>query len=542
MVFFWREIFSQEFLSHLKEMGKFCSIKYIQAGSQPGGNGSKCRPYNSLAQAEADLTWKTLIVLDSALALDGGILLRDGQSLIGQSQSIITNSSAARNQGNGVLVESGDVKIKNIHFRDTWASAIQYDNARDICVSNVFVTGHNQGLVIVNIAPYFSTLSQSVISVAEVAALQGQHSSDGTTSIKNLVVIDVNSGGAIFDTAINGAQRKLRIKDSRLTGIRTLLETTPVGLDDRLSIVSAFAYAGAKYQLEIRNSFLGDSLGNARFVLQQGIFMQALDGAQFDAVIKGNVIRNLFSERGLQAISIAGNSQTVLSNVTAGVHSVFIAVIKCNFLEEITGLQRNSNAIAWSTNNAITELVIKKNLMLTFLDVIDVTERGNSIASYQVDFNRASGAFSFFVIGTGTFMNDPNNLTSNVSLTDNIYTIGRRPIFVIVSRDGSVAPWNSLLINAEGNCFDGANANDTAITSVDFTNVGPRGLSNITIEAHQNNFTNYTNSVIQLSSNANINAQANWWGPVVPPVNNVPPGTVDVSNPLTAPILCVQSC
>ena len=71
--------------------------------------GSMDNPYGSLADVEADEACKTIKVLWSETALDGGILLKPGQKLEGRegprgALPVITNSNPARHGGRGVFL------------------------------------------------------------------------------------------------------------------------------------------------------------------------------------------------------------------------------------------------------------------------------------------------------------------------------------------------------------------------------------------------------------------------------------------------------
>src|SRR5437660_1323379 len=106
-------------------------VKYVQGGSCNPGDGSKKHPYNSLALAQADTSWTTLVVLASPVALDGGITMRAGTKLIGEknpvdgpvsaNQPTITNSSSALNGGNGWLV-CRNRSINRIFLADQFGS------------------------------------------------------------------------------------------------------------------------------------------------------------------------------------------------------------------------------------------------------------------------------------------------------------------------------------------------------------------------------------------------------------------------------------
>jgi hypothetical protein len=103
------------------------STWYVQADAAAGGNGSRSRPFSTLDQVEAaSRPGDTIRVLPSLRALDGGILLKDRQRLIGLgdpvtkaqkpgAQPTITNTSAARYDGDAIRLASNNV-VQNIRI------------------------------------------------------------------------------------------------------------------------------------------------------------------------------------------------------------------------------------------------------------------------------------------------------------------------------------------------------------------------------------------------------------------------------------------
>ena len=189
-----------------------CYAKYVQGGRCEPGDGSKCSPWNSLALAEADGNWKTLVVLSSPIALDGGILLKNGQKLVGEKspvdgllswdQPTITNTDLNSNGGNGVKVDSGSVVVKNIHFANTQVSAINYDNAKDLFVKNVLVTGHNQSQKPVAMG-YTDVQGRTRIYYA---GIHGQNGNNGKTTLYKIVIRNNFAGPDVYDVAKDGAE------------------------------------------------------------------------------------------------------------------------------------------------------------------------------------------------------------------------------------------------------------------------------------------------------------------------------------------------
>ncbi len=187
-------------------------VRYVQAGAQPGGTGKKECPYNSLEAAQKDTSWDTLIVLPSYEILDGSIVLRKGTTLKGTKdptcdhydarQSVITNSNATRNGGNAVVVQD-KATIKDLVFKDTYASAIVYNGAQDVTVKRVVITGHNTG----EVRYYLSSIGEDV----EVGGIFGETGRSGATTIEKVLIQDNITGTLIQEYARAGARRNVTI-------------------------------------------------------------------------------------------------------------------------------------------------------------------------------------------------------------------------------------------------------------------------------------------------------------------------------------------
>ena len=199
---------------------KLCdnTTKYVKGGLCKPGNGSKCKPWNSLALAEADTTWKTLVVLASMDQLNGGINMRPGTKLIGEKspvngpptgkQCIISNLDPTNHDGKCVFVISGDVYIKNIYFREVDNSAIDYDNARNLTVKNVLITRFNKGLYA---SPITGRHYDAILDYYVNSGINAENKNDGVTRLCRVIVKDNYSGSGLFEEVYGGANRKIYI-------------------------------------------------------------------------------------------------------------------------------------------------------------------------------------------------------------------------------------------------------------------------------------------------------------------------------------------
>lgn len=129
---------------------------FVQADAHGGGNGGLFRPYNSLAQVEAGSgPGDTIFVLPSQGVLDGGLQLKDGQSLIGLGTQIaehfpnfphaqLTNSSGAHLSGDAVRLANNN-KVLNVHINRAFRGGILGINvANPVIEANLITDNMNQ--------------------------------------------------------------------------------------------------------------------------------------------------------------------------------------------------------------------------------------------------------------------------------------------------------------------------------------------------------------------------------------------------------------
>lgn len=521
-------------------------VKYVRAGLCQSGNGSRHHPYNSLAVAEADTTWTTLIVLSSPFLLDGGITLRPGTRLIGEKspvngslahdQPTITNSSDASNGGNGVIVKSGNVTIKNIYFKDTWASAIQYNNADDLNVSHVLATGWNQGELSAPIIP-FRNPAGDIRSSLELTALFGQTAHNGTTSLNHVVLSNGHTGGGVFDSPILGAKRKFHADNVDVSEIGSIITPAP-GLSRSANAILTFAYADTFQKILIENSSFHDfqptALSN---LIARGLSLRATNGGKVNAVVQNCFFKNIYPTGGTFGDHILGVVLTELPTRRCE----FDATIKDCFFEE-TSSENQADTMNWQTYNSISNVVYKRNTSVNVLDTLATFDDGDSITNYTVTDNNATGLDAFYFVISGTFLGNPSHMNTHVTVNNNKYVGGlfTGGLSVVSGFDGEPAPWTNLVVDMHGNCFDGQGNGFAGISAFNFAG-DQEGAGHSVVNAHDNNLTGFSHSVFQDATNVVINAQRNWWGPNGPvDVVNNPPGSVDVTNPLAAPIRCPQ--
>ena len=127
---------------------------FVKAGATAGGTGSFAAPLNSLEAVEANSAPGDVIcILPSNGTLDGGIVLKDGQALIGagndpfevdasQANVRITNSSLLTNDGHGVLLANNN-RVAGIHVVSPQGSGIFGRNSSGAEIRHVLVTAPN---------------------------------------------------------------------------------------------------------------------------------------------------------------------------------------------------------------------------------------------------------------------------------------------------------------------------------------------------------------------------------------------------------------
>ena len=137
---------------------------YVKAGAPDGGDGTKKKPFNSLADVETNsLPGDKITVLFSGMVLDGGIALKEGQHLQGKKGPggvlpQITNSSSDHLDGDAVRLTGGNNKIDHLHILDltTFGSGIASkgllfgnDDSGDFHFHDLLITGYgSRGIVL----------------------------------------------------------------------------------------------------------------------------------------------------------------------------------------------------------------------------------------------------------------------------------------------------------------------------------------------------------------------------------------------------------
>ncbi|MGH2951524.1 MAG: hypothetical protein ACRDKX_05715, partial [Solirubrobacterales bacterium] len=130
---------------------------HVSASAAPGGSGARGSPFASLRRAErVSRRGDTIVVLPSprgTAPLDGGIALKPRQRLVGAGRPVrgpvpprrsprITNTDAARNHGDGVVLARGTT-VRNLEIVGTFRGGIYGTNVADVRIARNNVSGHN---------------------------------------------------------------------------------------------------------------------------------------------------------------------------------------------------------------------------------------------------------------------------------------------------------------------------------------------------------------------------------------------------------------
>ena len=209
--------------------------------------GSKQNPYSSLAEVQADLDCVAITVLYSDTPLDGGIALRDGQSLEGKRGKkgafpVITNSSAVLNGGTGVLLALNN-ELKKLHIANTWTSGVMGSFP---------------------VQPF-----------------------GGTQFIQNLTVSGANQSGGFNAFGSSNSSIAMGVME----GLSLVIEDSDIGQAETGSI--GIAQFNGFADIRITNTIVRDQGHDPDAANSPGIAVLALNAASIDLAIVGTTVTNI---------------------------------------------------------------------------------------------------------------------------------------------------------------------------------------------------------------------------------------------------------
>ena len=200
---------------------------------------------------------------------------------------------------------------------------------------------------------------------------------------------------------------------------------------------------------------------------------------------------------------------------------------------------RNNDAagIQQRLYNSIQNIKILNNTIINFYDTISNYVGGTTVQNELIEGNDAEGDEAFCLSVGANFreLGIGNTVVQHITIKNNNYLGGFDLGAIIFGANfsGGNNGWSDLKVDATGNCFVGG---FIGIAGVNFGATAGNG----TINAHNNNFTNFSIDIADgLANPCNFDyfAQQNFWDGV-PNVINDGTGVVDVSNPLLVPITC----
>ena len=305
----------------------------VSATANPGGDGSRVQPFDSLARVEhASRPGDRILVLPappSTAPLDGGIALKPGQTLAGAGPAVrgstlpgrlpqLTNTSAERHSGNAITLADG-VRVRNLVIAGAHRGAIYGKNTIGVTIEGNNVSGHNVSCTIgFHIQPFLLPTMVPGVSVPIA---------EGLTNGWAGIMVDANRGNGEVTIARN------RVHDS----------VCGDGIDIRVA-------GRAQLHAEIRGNVVSDLEEGDDLQSVLAVGMQALGRSTLDARLDRNRQLRIGSihlapgspvnEIGNGLPGVAADSEGVFANLDD--HAHFNAVVTRNtFRQGIGGFSAN---------------------------------------------------------------------------------------------------------------------------------------------------------------------------------------------------------
>ncbi|MDX6667552.1 MAG: hypothetical protein QOK04_932 [Solirubrobacteraceae bacterium] len=216
---------------------------YVSAAAGNTGDGSRHRPFGTLAAAEsAAAAREEIVVLPSAAsvpALEGGIALKAGQKLVGGGPPVagvsasasaprIANSSSARHAGDAIVLADG-VEVFNIAVVGAYRGGIYGSDVKGVSVHGNDVTATNsscttgfivQPFVLPTSAPGVGAPFSSGLSNGWAAIMVDESHTTTNVSINGNFVHDANCADGIDVRASGTANITAHLDHNTLTRLR----------------------------------------------------------------------------------------------------------------------------------------------------------------------------------------------------------------------------------------------------------------------------------------------------------------------------------
>jgi hypothetical protein len=272
---------------------------FVRAGASPGGNGTESHPFESLAAvATASKPGDEIIVLPAALRqppLDGGIVLKPGQRLIGGGPPVvgdsplsraprITNRSAAVNSGDAVVL-ADNVEVSNLVIVNAARGGIYGRNVSGVQISGNNLSGTNTSCT-PGLYVYFP-VQRPLLANGWAAIMIDEDRKTAWVSIRNNYIHDGACNDGIDIRATGHAWVAARVSANRLTrlaqgpGLRSVLA---IGMQTRdsavLSVDSDYdseTYIGSP-NADCEGLFTNQSGGSLTWSIDHNTFAHGIGG------------------------------------------------------------------------------------------------------------------------------------------------------------------------------------------------------------------------------------------------------------------------
>lgn len=307
------------------------STWYVQAGATTSV-GTASHPFGSLAQVEsASRAGDTIVVLPATGVLDGGILLKPGQTLRGSGPSVWTAGTTAprltntttRLSGDAVRVADGTT-VTNVRITGARRGAVHGVDVTGVRISGNDVSGQNTGCTDgYLIPPFMAPTNLPGVGIPIANGLQNGWAGimidasvrqDLAVSITGNLVHDATCGDGI-DVRLSGtATGTATITDNRIHSLRQgkdFQSVLAIGLQARDS-------ARLRGLLHRNTQALLGNPDDLNLAVEgadsEGVFLNAAGPAQLTATITHNTYTNEhgwggFSANGLEAVTMGSGAR-----------------------------------------------------------------------------------------------------------------------------------------------------------------------------------------------------------------------------------------
>ncbi len=314
--------------------GLLAKTWYVDADAAPGGNGSTGRPFSSLEAVElASAPGDTIRVLPSALSLDDGLRLKQGQALVGDGPAVTglgSDSEAptlvntgSRLDGDAVRLADG-VTVSNLRISKSTRGGIYGLDVSNVRITGNDVSGHNTSCTQGFLIPQFNAPTNIPgVGIPIVGGLpngwagimvDGATRTGGTALISGNHVHDAECGDGIDVRTWGTASYRVTISDNDVHGLRqgeNLKSVLAIGLQARDTSRLEGLVSGN------RQSDLGNP-DELNFAIEgadsEGVFLNGVGPATLTAVVEDNHYTNEdgvggFSANGLEAVTMGDGSR-----------------------------------------------------------------------------------------------------------------------------------------------------------------------------------------------------------------------------------------